>query len=95
MTQDQMKELAQNFRDNVENIFPRTDYNLKKIEEIKQLDKFIKENSTNIEVCYILKGEVEIIETVWENQIPKRQTTYTYNIGQKSIQDFEIFKKQI
>ena len=50
MTQDQMKELAQNFRDNVGNIFPSTDYNLKRIEEIKQLDKFIKENSTNIEV---------------------------------------------
>ena len=93
MTQDQMKELAQNFRDNVENIFPRTDYNLKKIEEIKQLDKFIKENSTNIEVCYILKGEIEIIETVYENQIPKRQTTYIYNIEQKSIQDFQIFQK--
>ena len=93
MTQDQMKELAQNFRDNVENIFPSTDYNLKKIEEIKQLDKFIKENSTNIEVCYILKGEIEIIETVYENQIPKRQTTYIYNIEQKSIQDFQIFKK--
>ena len=30
MTQDQMKELAQNFRNNVENIFPSTDYNLKK-----------------------------------------------------------------
>ncbi len=93
MTQDQMKELAQNFRDNVENIFPRTDYNLKKIEEIKQLDKFIKENSTNIEVCYILKGEIEIIETVYENRIPKRQTTYIYNIEQKSIQDFQIFQK--
>ncbi|WP_311325034.1 hypothetical protein [Capnocytophaga sputigena] len=88
-----MKELAQNFRDNVENIFPRTDYNLKKIEEIKQLDKFIKENSTNIEVCYILKGEIEIIETVYENRIPKRQTTYIYNIEQKSIQDFQIFQK--
>ena len=93
MTQDQMKELAQNFRDNVENIFSRTDYNLKKIEEIKQLDKFIKENSTNIEVCYILKGEIEIIETVYENRIPKRQTTYIYNIEQKSIQDFQIFQK--
>ena len=93
MTQDQMKELAQNFRDNVENIFPRTDYNLKKIEEIKQLDKFIKENSTNIEVCYILKGEIEIIETVYENRIPKRQTTYIYNIEQNSIQDFQIFQK--
>ncbi len=93
MTQDQMKELAQNFRDNVENIFPSTDYNLKRIEEIKQLDKFIKENSTNIEVCYILKGEIEIIETVYENRIPKRQTTYIYNIEQKSIQDFQIFQK--
>nr|WP_315137659.1 hypothetical protein [uncultured Capnocytophaga sp.] len=88
-----MKELAQNFRDNVENIFPSTDYNLKRIEEIKQLDKFIKENSTNIEVCYILKGEIEIIETVYENRIPKRQTTYIYNIEQKSIQDFQIFQK--
>ena len=93
MTQDQMKELAQNFRDNVGNIFPSTDYNLKRIEEIKQLDKFIKENSTNIEVCYILKGEIEIIETVYENRIPKRQTTYKYNIEQKSIQDFQIFQK--
>ena len=93
MTQDQMKELAQNFRDNVGNIFPSTDYNLKRIEEIKQLDKFIKENSTNIEVCYILKGEIEIIETVYENRIPKRQTTYIYNIDQKSIQDFQIFQK--
>lgn len=37
MTQDQMKELAQNFRDNVENIFPRTDYNLKKMRKLNNL----------------------------------------------------------
>ena len=44
MTQDQMKELAQNFRDNVDKILTYSTAQ-EEIQKIKELDSYVKENS--------------------------------------------------
>ncbi len=62
MTQDQMKELAQNFRDNVDKILPDTPYNQNRIKEIKKLNNHIKNKKLIPSYHYV--PEVEIYENI-------------------------------
>lgn len=63
MTQDQMKELAQDFRDNVDKILPNTPYNQNRIKEIKNLNVYI--NQAGRKVCYRYDSEnSEFIEKI-------------------------------
>ena len=61
MTQDEMKKLAQNFRDNVEKILPDTPRNQDRIKEIKKLNGYV--NQEGRKVCYFYDSEnTEFIE---------------------------------
>lgn len=63
MTQDQMKELAQNFRDNVKKILPNTPYNQNRIKEIKKLDTYV--NQAGRKAYYSYDSEnTEFIEKI-------------------------------
>lgn len=62
MTQDQMKELAQNFRDNVEKI-PTYSTAQEKIQKIKELNAYV--NQAGRKVCYFYDSEnTEFIEKI-------------------------------
>lgn len=62
MTQDQMKELAQNFRDNVEKILTYSTAQ-EKIQKIKELNAYV--NQAGRKVCYFYDSEnTEFIEKI-------------------------------
>ena len=63
MTQDQMKELAQNFRDNVDKILPDTPYNQNRIKEIKNLDAYVKQAGRKVHYSYDSEN-TEFIEKI-------------------------------
>lgn len=63
MTQDQMKELAQNFRDNVDEILPNTPYNQNRIKEIKNLNAYVNQAGRNVYYFYDSKNS-EFIEKI-------------------------------
>jgi len=62
MTQDEMKKLAQNFRDNVEKILPDTPRNQDRIKEIKKLNGYV--NQEGRKVCYHYNSIDEFIEKI-------------------------------
>lgn len=62
MTQDEMKKLAQNFRDNVEKILPDTPRNQDRIKEIKKLNGYV--NQEERKVCYHYNSIDEFIEKI-------------------------------
>jgi len=62
MTQDEMKKLAQNFRDNVEKILPDTPRNQDRIKEIKKLNGYV--NQEGRKVCYHYNSTDEFIEKI-------------------------------
>lgn len=62
MTQDQMKELAQNFRDNVDKILTYSTAQ-EKIQKIKELNAYV--NQAGRKVCYFYDSEnTEFIEKI-------------------------------
>lgn len=70
----QMRSLVQEYRNKVINGNINT-INPEEIERIKELDDYIRK-TPNIKLFFQQKGEVEIIERVSENGVPKIETTY-------------------
>lgn len=91
MTQDQMKELAQNFRDNVEKIltYPTAQ---EEIQKIKELDSYIKK-TPDLEIVYEQRDDVEIIERIIEGKVPKKETVYILDSTKKVMNSYNSRQK--
>nr|WP_314558223.1 hypothetical protein [uncultured Capnocytophaga sp.] len=70
MTQDQMKGLAQNFRDNVEKILPNhTPYNQNRIKKIKELNTYVNQAGRKVYYSYNSKNSKFIEKISMEKDI--------------------------
>lgn len=87
MTQEQMKNLVQKFRENVEKVLPDSENNRKRIKEFKELDNYIKEDARK--VCYHFCPKMEIYEKISfsEGDLTERIIRYILDIDKMYIFD--------
>lgn len=85
MTEEQMKNLVQKFRENVDKILLDNESNRKRIKEIKELDNYIKEDARK--VCYHFFPKMEIYEKISfsEGDITERIIRYILDIDKMYI----------
>lgn len=96
MTQDEMKKLAQNFRDNVEKILPDTPRNQDRIKEIKKLNGYV--NQEGRKVCYFYDSKnTEFIEKIsMEKDIfTTRVVKYILDPKNNSVIDIEDVSEKL